>query len=112
MTERLLNWTLSDQTNRVVIPIGVAYGTDTDQACAVLREIVDAHPIVMNDPAALITFEEFGDSTLNIILRCYLPNLDHRLQTVHELHTTIHDRFNEEGIEIAFPQQSTHHIHW
>ncbi len=34
VTERLLNWTLSDHTNRIVIYVGVAYGSDTERACA------------------------------------------------------------------------------
>ena len=108
VTERLLNWTLSDQTNRVVIEVGIAYGTDTDRACDLLREIVQAHPIVLDDPAPLINFDGFGDSTLNLVVRCYLPNLENRLLTIHDLHTEINKRFNAEGIEIAFPQRDLH----
>ncbi|WP_231943727.1 mechanosensitive ion channel domain-containing protein [Aeoliella mucimassa] len=108
VTERLLNWTLSDQINRVVIEVGIAYGSDTDQACDLLRQIVKEHPIVLDDPAPLINFDGFGDSTLNLIVRCYLPNLDNRLQTIHELHTIINRRFNEAEIEIAFPQRDLH----
>ncbi len=108
VTGRLLNWTLTDQTNRIVIPVGVAYGTDTDRACSVLRQAIHEHPHVLEDPAPLITFEGFGDNTLNLIVRCYLPNLDNRLSTIHELHTNIHRAFNDAGIEIAFPQRDLH----
>lgn len=108
VTERLLNWTLSDQTNRIVIEVGVAYGSDTDKACQLLREVVEGHPEILDDPMPLITFEGFGDSTLNLIVRCYLPSLEKRLQTIHELHTTINQRFNQAGIEIAFPQRDLH----
>lgn len=108
VTERLLNWTLSDQTNRIVIEVGVAYGSDTDQACKLLRQVVEEHPETLDDPAAMITFESFGDSTLNLTVRCYLPNLEKRLLTIHELHTAINQRFNEAGIEIAFPQRDLH----
>jgi potassium efflux system protein len=108
VTERLLNWTLSDQTTRIVINVGVAYGSDTERACALLREVVDSHPEVLKDPVPLITFEGFGDSTLNIVVRCYLPSLDKRLMTIHDLHTMINKRFNAEGIEIAFPQRDLH----
>ncbi|MFM7835477.1 MAG: hypothetical protein ACKPJD_27080, partial [Planctomycetaceae bacterium] len=54
------------------------------------------------------SFEGFGDSTLNLVLRCYLPNLDHRLKAITELHAAIHERFAAEGIEIAFPQRDLH----
>lgn len=108
MTERLLNWTLSDQTNRIVIPVGVAYGADTDRACELLRQVVAEHPLILDDPPPLFTFESFGDSTLNLTIRCYLPNLDNRLQTIHELNTRIHTTLNAAGIEIAFPQRDLH----
>ena len=72
---------------------------------ALLLEIARNHKYVMADPKPLATFEGFGDSTLNFVLRCYLPNLEHRLLVIHELHAEIHRVFAEEGIEIAFPQR-------
>jgi len=108
ITERLINWTLSDSTNRLEIPIGVAYGTDTRIACRILEEICNQHEHILVDPKPIITFQGFGDSTLNIIARFFLGRLDLRLQTLHELNTTINERFAAAGIEIAFPQQDIH----
>ena len=108
VTGRLLNWTLSDNTNRIVIEVGVAYGSDTGKALELLREACREQPLVMADPAPLATFEGFGDSTLNLILRCYLPNLDQRLPVTSELHAAIDRKFREAGIEIAFPQRDLH----
>lgn len=108
ITGRLVNWTLSDTTNRVVINVGVAYGTDTENACELLRKICREHPAIKNDPAPIVTFEGFGDSTLNLVLRCYLADLDNRLLTIHELHTEINKQYFEAGIEIAFPQRDLH----
>ncbi|MFK7819582.1 MAG: mechanosensitive ion channel domain-containing protein [Planctomycetaceae bacterium] len=104
VTGRVLNWTLTDPTSRILIKVGVAYGTDTRLARKLLREVAANHPLVIDDPAPLATFEEFGDSTLNLCLRCYIPSLERRLETVTELHTAIDDTFAEQGIEIAFPQ--------
>ena len=109
ITGRLLNWTLSDKLNRILIPIGVAYGTDTRRALALAREIVEGHPQVLREPKPLLTFEGFGDSSLNLFVRCYLESLEFRLDTLTELHTQIHERFRQEGIEIAFPQLD---VHW
>jgi potassium efflux system protein len=108
ITGRLLNWTLGNAVNRVVINVGIAYGSDTERARELLLRIAREHPLVMSDPGPLVTFEGFGDSTLNFVLRCYLPNLDNRLGVIHELHTTIHREFNAAGIEIAFPQRDLH----
>ncbi len=108
ITGRMLNWTLSDKVNRIVINVGIAYGSDTEQARDILLKICREHPLLLNDPGPNVTFEGFGDNTLNLVLRTYLPDLDNRLGTIHQLHTRINDEFNRAGIEIAFPQQDLH----
>jgi potassium efflux system protein len=108
ITDTILNWTLSASISRIVINVGVAYGTDTDKAREILIEIANDHPIITQDPAPMATFEQFADSTLNLVLRCYVPDLDFRLRTTSELHTEINRRFYQAGIEIAFPQQDIH----
>ena len=108
ITGRVTNWTLTDTTNRVEIRVGVAYNTDTRVARGILREICRANTDVLSDPAPLITFEEFGDSALTIALRLYLDSLDRRLDVINDVHTAIHERFGEAGIEIAFPQLDVH----
>ncbi len=108
ITGTLRNWTRSNSINRVVVPVGVAYGTDTEKAREILLGIARSHGEIMEDPAPVATFEEFGDSTLNLILRAYLPNLDNRLGVITDLHTMIDKKFGEAGIEIAFPQLDVH----
>lgn len=108
VTGRLLNWTLSDTTNRILLTVGVAYGTDTRRVRELLFEILRDHPNVLEDPNPRVTFEQFADSSLNFTIRAYLAKIDDRLETIHDLHTIIHERFNEEGIEIAFPQRDIH----
>ncbi len=108
ITGRLLNWTLSDTTNRLVLNIGVAYGSDTEQACHIIREICEKHSNIMTDPPPTAYLDNFGDSSLNIIARLFLTNLDARVLTRHELLTEIHRRFAASGIEIAFPQRDLH----
>ena len=108
ITDTILNWTLSASVSRIVINIGVAYGSDTERARQILLDVASNHDNVMKDPAPMATFEQFADSTLNLVLRCYVPDLDYRLRTISELHTEINRRFAEAGIEIAFPQQDIH----
>ncbi|QDU91342.1 Miniconductance mechanosensitive channel MscM precursor [Pirellulimonas nuda] len=105
VTERLLNWTLSDQMNRLVIEVGVAYGTDTTEACRLMVECCQENPRLLKDPPPIAVFEGFGDSTLKLALRCFLPDLEFRLVTIHDLHQAIDKKFREAGIEIAFPQR-------
>ena len=108
VTGKLLNWTLSDKTNRIVVKIGVAYGTDTENALAMLQQIADEHPLILRDPPPMVGFEGFGESSLDLVLRCFLPNLDNRQKVTTQLHVTIDRRFREAGIKIAFPQRDLH----
>lgn len=105
ITGRVLNWTLSSKVNRVVINVGVAYGSDARHVRQLLQQILREHDNIMYDPTPMVTFEQFGDSTLDFVVRAYLANHDSRLETINDLHTIIHERFAEDGIEIAFPQR-------
>jgi potassium efflux system protein len=108
VTGRVLNWTLTSKVNRIVITVGVAYGSDTELARELLLKVAHEHPLILDDPAPLATFDEFGDNALNFTLRCYLPSMDKRLSTVNELHMAIDKAFREAGITIAFPQRDVH----
>ena len=108
ITGRLLNWTLSDQVNRLVIPIGLEYGSDTQTARELMLDIARKHPVIMRDPEPTATFEGFGENSLNLVLRCFLPSLENRLPTMHELHTEIDRAFRAANIRIAFPQREVH----
>ncbi len=108
ITGRVVNWTLSDALNRVDIKIGIAYGSNMERAKSILMKIAENHPLIVNDPAPSVVFQEFGDSALNITMRGFLPNVDCRPQVIDELNTTINQEFNEAGIEISFPQRDLH----
>ncbi|MGB7329031.1 MAG: mechanosensitive ion channel domain-containing protein [Rubripirellula sp.] len=108
ITGRLLNWTLSDKVNRIVVEVGLAYGSDTELARELLLKAANDHPLVLKDPASVASFEGFGDNSLNLLLRAFLPTLDNRLQVITELHTAINVAFREAGLEIAFPQRDLH----
>ncbi|GIW98211.1 MAG: potassium transporter [Pirellulaceae bacterium] len=108
ITGKLLNWTLGDTTNRITLNVGVAYGSDIVRACEVVGRICQEHEAVLKDPPPMVTFESFGDSSLNIVVRAYLQSLENRLRTIHELHQAIYLAFAEEKIEIPFPQRDLH----
>lgn len=108
ITGRLLNWTLSDEVNRIVIKVGVAYGSDVDRVRQLILGVANRHINLLRDPEPTVTFESFGDSSLDFSLRAFLPSMEHRRQTIGELHTQIYKVLNEHGIEMAFPQQDIH----
>jgi potassium efflux system protein len=108
VTGRVLNWTLTSKVNRIVITVGVAYGSDTELTRELLLKVANEHPRILDDPAPLVTFDQFGDNALNFTLRCYLPSMEKRLATINELHMAIDRAFREAGIKIAFPQRDVH----
>lgn len=108
ITGRVLNWTLSDQVNRITINVGVAYGSDTKKAEQLLLKVAREHPLVLADPAPGVALESFGDSSLKFVLRCFLPNMDNRGAVIHELHMAVDREFRAAGIEMPFPQHDVH----
>lgn len=108
ITGRMLNWTLSDNINRIVINVGVAYGSNVKLAKELLLKICNDHPLILDDPMSVVSFEGFGDNSLSLVVRTFLPDMANRLQVIDELHTTIDQVFREANIEIAFPQRDLH----
>jgi potassium efflux system protein len=108
ITGRLLNWTLTDQLNRITITVGVDYGTDPALALSLLSATAAANPRILKDPAPLVTFESFGDNALMLVLRCFLDAVDARLAVTTEMHLAIERAFREHGIGFAFPQREIH----
>jgi len=108
VTERLINWSLSDTITRVVIRLGVAYGSDLDKVKEVLLRVAHEHPKVMQDPAPSVFFTTFGASTLDHELRLYVRELRDRSYTVDELNRAIDRLCRENDINIAFNQLEVH----
>ena len=108
ITQELLNWSLSDQTTRLVINVGVAYGSDVEKAIRIMEKIAKDHPRVLDDPVPLVVFEQFGDNALQLSLRCFMDDIDIRLRVATEINLAINRAMGEAGIEIAFPQRDVH----
>jgi len=108
ITGRLINWTLSDQTTRLVIPVGIAYGSDTQRATDLLLSVARADAHVLDDPAPNVVFRAFGSSSLDFELRVYIATREVWPKVTHGLHMAIDQEFRKAGIEIAFPQRDLH----
>lgn len=100
----VLNWTSPDQTGRVKVPVGVAYGTDVDRVKEILLEIAAGHDRVMRYPEPSVVFQGFGASSLDFELRCFLYDINYILSTRSDLNFAVYNKFTEEGIEIPFAQ--------
>jgi potassium efflux system protein len=105
---RLINWSLSDKYIRIRIPVGIAYGSDTQLATELLVQAARKNPRVLAEPAADAIFKGFGDNSLNFELRVYIDGIDDWWPMLHDLNVTIDNTFKEAGVTIAFPQRDVH----
>jgi potassium-dependent mechanosensitive channel len=108
ITERVVNWTLSNQTTRLLIKVGVAYGSDIALVQRVILDAVRGNRDVLKDPAPSVFFVAFGDSTLDFEIRAFVDSIDKRLRVQHEINLEVARVLGENGIEIPFPQRDVH----
>jgi potassium efflux system protein len=108
ITGHLTNWGLSDTTTRVIVQVGVAYGSDPIKVRELLLQAAAEDPRVVPEPAPTCWFLAFGASSLDFELRVFVASLVDRLESQNALNIRINQLFAEHGIEIAFPQLDVH----
>jgi potassium efflux system protein len=108
ITGQVVNWTLTDATLRLRVPVAVAYGSDVELAKKLLLDAAAATANILSEPKPQALFVGFGDSTLNLELRVFLPGIDYMVAVRDDLLSAVNKSFRQAGIEIAFPQRDIH----
>lgn len=108
LSNTLTNLTHSDNSSRMSISVGVAYGSDTRKVASILLECAEAHKRVLKKPEPSVIFKDFGESSLLFELRCYTTDIWTGWAIPSDVRYEIDRRFREEGIDIPFPQRTLH----
>jgi len=108
IASEVVNWTLSDRNRRLVIPVGVAYGSDPEQVLEILTTAVLTHQDVLKYPRPIMIFTGFGDSALEFSVRAWVSDFEDSLRVTSELAVIIYAALNKAGISIPFPQRDLH----
>jgi len=95
------------KTRRVDLTIGVGYGDDLDKAQQVLMDEVKKHDKVLEDPEPVVKVSNLGDSSVDFIVRPW-SRTDDYWDVYWDLHKSIKQRLDAEGLNIPFPQRDVH----
>ncbi len=110
LEQMVVNWTLTDEIVRVHVDVGVAYGSPTARVKELLEKVVTGNESVLENPAPVVLFEEFGDNSLLFTSYFWIRmhSLMQRRRIASDIRFEIDHVFREAGIVIAFPQRDVH----
>ena len=102
------NVALPGPKTRVIVPFGVAYGSDVEKVKKIVMKEIKSIAGFTNDPEPIIRFLEMGDSALKFNAYFYVESYENRADAISEANTKIYNTLNKNKIEIPFPQTDVH----
>ena len=108
INEKVTNLSYPNAQIRVAVEVGAAYGSDIDKVKNILVDVCKAHPEVLDFPEPAAYFINFGDSSLDFKVTCRVAKWDRQFPVAEEIRIAIYRAFEENNIEIPFPQHVVH----
>ena len=107
VSDKVLNWTLSDKLRRLELDVGVEYGTPAQQVIDLLLKVAKSSQRVFSEPEPRAFFINFGDSALEFRLWAWV-DVNDGFSIRSELTVAIQEALKQAGISVPFPQRDLH----
>ena len=98
----------ANETRRVDLLIGIGYGSSIEAATQTILRLISADERTLKDPEPMVAVSELADSSVNLVVRAWV-DADDYWPTKFDLTRKIKETFDQESIEIPFPQTVVHH---
>jgi len=109
VTQKVINWSFTNNLVRVRTPIGISYNSDPHKAIEIIKAVVAEQPRILKDPEANVLVTGFGDSSVDLEMRCWIADPVNGVGNIRSaLLLAVWDAFKENGIEIPYPQRDLH----
>ncbi|MXR42134.1 mechanosensitive ion channel [Halobaculum sp. WSA2] len=107
LTDDVIKNPVAKETLRLQFLFGIGYGDDIEHATEIIVEEAERHPGILGDPAPSVRLTELADSYVGLKSRIWIDNPSRAdfVKIRGEYVTNVKRRFDEEGIEIPFPQR-------
>lgn len=105
---KIINYSYPEEIVRLVVEVGVAYGTEVEKARSVMLRVAANHPDVLRDPAPEVWVMDLADSSVNLRLVARTNDFRKKILTETALREQVYTSFNKEGVQIPFPQRVVH----
>lgn len=106
---RIVNITYPTTLTRVVVEVGVAYGSDINKVKQIMLSATENDPDLSSQKPPDVFFINFGDSSLDFRLIAFTDHYTNAWEMQCRLREKTYELFNKEGIEIPFPQRVVHY---
>lgn len=108
LENNVTNYSYGDPKIRLRIPVGIAYGSDVSKATEIMIRAAKEHEHILESPPPKTWFREFGDSSLNFELLCWIPYSALKFDVISDINHAIDEGFRKADVEIPFPQRDLH----
>jgi potassium-dependent mechanosensitive channel len=108
LNQHLVNWTRENTSRSVDIPVGVAYGTNLEQAIEILEGLPVKDERILLVPKPSVVIKQFNNSAIDMQLSFWVKNITDAVGIKSDIMLAIDRAFKENSIKIPVPQQELH----